>query len=82
MLFDARATNSSNFESKSFKDRRLVQLSVPGSPIRGEVVPRSCGLQLPDGFHEVVHFSVHGRLADSQVLLHADAGIEGQDYLC
>jgi hypothetical protein len=27
-------------------------------------------------------FSVHGGLADSQVLLHADAGEEGQDHLC
>ena len=38
--------------------------------------------QLADGLHEVVHFSVHGRLADFQVLLHADAGKEGQDHLC
>ena len=26
-------------------------------------------------------FSAHGRLADSQMLLHADAGKEGQDHL-
>jgi hypothetical protein len=38
--------------------------------------------QLADGLHEVVHFPVHGRLADSQVLLHADASKEGQDHLC
>ena len=30
--------------------------------------------QLADHLHEVVDFSVHGRLADVQVLLHADAG--------
>ena len=30
--------------------------------------------QLADDLHEVVHFSVHGRLADFQMLLHADAG--------
>ena len=37
--------------------------------------------QLADGLHEVVHFSVHGRLADVQMLLHANAGKEGQDHL-
>jgi hypothetical protein len=37
--------------------------------------------QLSDDLHEVVYFSVHGRLADVQVLLHADAGKEGQDHL-
>jgi hypothetical protein len=37
--------------------------------------------QLADDLHEVVHFSVHGRPAHSQVLLHADAGEEGQDHL-
>src|SRR6266446_1976638 len=37
--------------------------------------------QLADHLHEVVDFSVHGRLADVQVLLHRDAGKEGQDHL-
>jgi hypothetical protein len=37
--------------------------------------------QLSDDLHEVVYFSAHGRLADSQMLLHADAGKEGQDHL-
>jgi len=37
--------------------------------------------QLADHLHEVVDFSVHGRLADVQVLLHGDAGKEGQDHL-
>jgi hypothetical protein len=46
-------------------------------PIRG-----TADSQLADGLHEVVYFSVHGRLADSQVLLHTDAGKEGQDHLC
>src|SRR5216683_5180680 len=37
--------------------------------------------QLADHLHEVFDFSVHGRLADVQVLLHGDAGKEGQDHL-
>src|ERR1700730_5316402 len=37
--------------------------------------------QLSDDLHEVVYFSVHGRLADFQMLLHANAGKEGQDHL-
>lgn len=37
--------------------------------------------QVSDDLHEVVYFSAHGRLADSQMLLHADAGKEGQDHL-
>jgi hypothetical protein len=36
--------------------------------------------QLADDLHEVLHFSVQGRLADSQVLLHANASKEG--HLC
>src|ERR1700730_8996356 len=38
--------------------------------------------QLADDLHEVVHFSVRGRRADFQVLLHADAGKEVRDHLC
>ena len=79
---DARATDSSNFESKSIRMGDWFDILYPRRPIRGEVVPRNCGSQLADGLHEVLHFSVHGRLADSQVLLHADAGKEGQDHLC
>jgi uncharacterized oxidoreductase len=52
------------------------------NPIEQILVNASADSQLADGLHEVVHFSVHGRLADSQVLLHADAGKEGQDHLC
>ena len=37
--------------------------------------------QLADHLHEFVDFSVHGRPADVQVVLHADAGKEGQDHL-
>jgi hypothetical protein len=61
----------------------LATRGVRVRPIRGEVVLRgTANSQLADGLHEVVHFSVHGRLADSQVLLHADAGKEGQDHIC
>jgi hypothetical protein len=38
--------------------------------------------QLSDDLHEVVHFLIQGCLADSQVLLHANAGKEGQDHRC
>ena len=37
--------------------------------------------QLADDAHKVAHFSVRGRLTAFQVLLHADAGKEGQDHL-
>jgi hypothetical protein len=37
--------------------------------------------QVSDDLHEVVYFSVHGRLADFQMLLHTNAGKEGQDHL-
>ncbi len=37
--------------------------------------------QLSDDLHEVVYFSVHCRLADIQMVLHADAGKEGHDHL-
>jgi hypothetical protein len=37
--------------------------------------------QLSDDLHEVVYFSVHGRLTDFQMVLHANAGKEGQDHL-
>ena len=37
--------------------------------------------QLADDLYEIVHFSVHGRLADFQMLLHGDAGKESQDHL-
>jgi hypothetical protein len=36
--------------------------------------------ELANDLHEVVHFSVHGRFAAFQMLLHADAGKEGQDH--
>ena len=36
--------------------------------------------ELADDLHEVVHFSVKGRFAAFQMLLHGDAGIEGQDH--
>ena|ERR1700686_2726871 len=37
--------------------------------------------EVPGDLHKIVHFSVHRRLAAFQVLLHADAGKEGQDHL-
>src|ERR1700730_7942687 len=37
--------------------------------------------QVSDDLHEVVYLSVHGRLADFQVLLHANARKEGQQHL-
>jgi hypothetical protein len=42
----------------------------------------ACDSELVDDLHELIHFSVHGRLAVFQMLLHADAGKEGQDYFC
>jgi hypothetical protein len=37
--------------------------------------------ELVDDLHEVIHFSVHGRFAAFQMLLHGDAGKIGQDHL-
>jgi hypothetical protein len=37
--------------------------------------------ELMDELHEVIHFSVHGRFAAFQMLLHGDASKIGQDHL-
>jgi NADP-dependent 3-hydroxy acid dehydrogenase YdfG len=56
------------------------QLPSP-SPYLAASPPARVPSQLADDLHEVVDFSVRGRLADFQVLLHGDAGKEGQDHL-
>ena len=58
-----------------------LQQGGPGRPLGGEVVLRGTSDSQPaNDLHEVVHFSVRGRLANFQVLLHADAGEEGQNH--
>jgi len=52
-------------------DQRSVPIALRGT----------ADSQLADDLHELVHFSVHGRVADFQMLLHADADKEGQDHL-
>ena len=37
--------------------------------------------ELMDDLHEVIHFSVYGRFAAFQMLLHGDASKIGQDHL-
>src|ERR1700676_83627 len=81
-----RAECSEGLKIVSVKDASACQ-ALQQEGFRAEI--SSCRLssveqadsQLADDFHEIVHLSVHGCLADFQVLLHADAGKERQDHL-
>jgi hypothetical protein len=75
------AKSAGGFGPIGVRDRRALRES------KGRIFGPSAAAepkisQLPANLHEVIHFSVHGRLAESQALLQANAGKEGQDHLC
>jgi hypothetical protein len=75
MVWGERSPGTIRFTAESAKRffKRLTEcFAADRLALRGTV-----DSQLADHLYEVVNFSVHGRLADVHVLLHADAGKEG-----
>jgi hypothetical protein len=77
-----RSLQASTQTNVSDKNNPLVLEAFDTLFNRRDYAAADTNSQLADDLHEVVHLSIHGRLADSQVLLHAYAGKEGQDHLC